>query len=119
MTGENTPNLAYLTYHQQATNSLHPSCNPTSPMEIELVDSLENEEISVVRGRGPQDRDRAERERRRDRERERRGLHREERRDRHRRERDQERGDDRRQRDRGDRTYRSRYNNPKPNPRRN
>ena len=114
MVGENTPNMAYLTYHQQATNSLHPSCNPTSPMEVELVDTLEGEEISVVR-RGAQDRDRVEREARRDRER--RGQLREERRDRHRHGRDQERrGDDRRKRDRRDRTYRTGQGNQKPYP---
>ena len=111
MVGENTPNVAYLTYHQQATNSLHPSCNPTSPMEVELADNLESEEISVVR-RGAHDQDRAERETRRDRER--RGQHREERRDRHRhhrRDRGHERGEDRRQRDRD---YRPRYGKPHP-----
>ena len=115
--GESTPNIAYLTYHQQATNSLHPSCNPTtSPMEVEPVNTLEGEEISLMR-RGEQDRDR---ETRRDRERRgERGQHREERRDRHRHGRDQERrGDDRRQRDRGDRTYRTRHGTQKPNPRR-
>ena len=116
--------MAYLRYHKEATNSLHPSCNSTSPMETE-----ENEELSEVRtvtwrgaqeqDKGPQDRDRAQREARRDRER--RGMPREERRDRHRRERDQERerGDNRRQRDRGDRAYRSRQHGSKPNPHRN
>ena len=119
MVGENTPNMAYLRYHQQATNSLHPSCNPTSPMEVEQADTLENEEIAVVRTvvrRGAQEQDREERETRRDRER--RG-HREERGDRdrhrhHRRDRDDrghERGEDRRQRDRD---YRPRYGNPHP-----
>ena len=115
--GESTPKIAYLTYHQQATNSLHPSCNPTtSPMEIGPADTLEGEEVSLRR-RGALDRDR---ETRRDRERRgERGQHREERRDRHRHERDQERrGDDRRQRDRGDRAYRPRHNNLKPNPHR-
>ena len=113
--GESTPNIAYLTYHQQATNSLHPSCNPTtSPMEIGPADTLEGEEVSLRR-RGALDRDR---ETRRDRERRgERGQHREERRDRHRHgtKRDHERrGGDRRQRDRGDRgdrTYKPRHRN--------
>ena len=115
--GESTPNIAYLTYHQQATNSLHPSCNPTtSPMEIGPADTLEGEEVSLRR-RGALDRDR---ETRRDRERRgERGQHREERRDRHRHGRDHERrGDDRRQRDRRDRTYRTGQGNQKPYPRR-
>ena len=109
MEGENTPNVAYLTHFQQATNSLHPSCNPASPMEVEQADNLESEEITLVR-RGAHDRDRAKRESWRDRER--RGQHREERRDRHhRRDRGQERGEGIRQRDRD---YRQRHGNPHP-----
>ena len=94
--------MAYLRYHKEATNSLHPSCSATSPMETE--ENVEQSEVRTVTWRedkGQQDRDRAQKEARRDRER--RGMPREERRDRHRRERDQERerGDSRKQRDRG------------------
>ena len=107
MEEENTPNTAYLRYHREATNSLHPSCSAASPMETEEVRT-----VTWREERGQGDRDRAQRETRRDRER--RGMPREERHDRNRRERDQERerGANRRQRDRGDRAHMARYQGP-------